>query len=85
MVALQIRDVPDGVRDTLAEQARRRGQSLQLFLLDLVETEARRFHNGVVLVRLSKRSDGSRAGPGETAAALADARRQRDAVQGPNG
>ncbi|WP_222932832.1 FitA-like ribbon-helix-helix domain-containing protein [Nocardia yunnanensis] len=44
-MALQIRDVPDEVRDTLAEQAARRGQSLQAFLLGLVEREARLVHN----------------------------------------
>jgi len=82
---MQIRDVPDGVRDTLAEQARRRGQSLQAYLLDLVETEARRSRNAAVLARLGQRSDGTRAGPGETAAELAVARRQRDAARGTTG
>jgi len=40
-VALQIRDVPDDIRDTLAAQASSRGQSLQAFLLGLVTQEAR--------------------------------------------
>lgn len=40
-VALQIRDVPDEVRDLLAEQAHRRGQSMQAYLLDVVTREAR--------------------------------------------
>lgn len=40
-VALQIRDVPDDIRDLLAEQARSRGQSLQAYLLDVVTREAR--------------------------------------------
>lgn len=41
MVALQIRDVPEEVRDVLAVSARDRGQSLQAYLLDLVTREAR--------------------------------------------
>jgi len=40
-VALQIRDVPDDIRDLLAEQARTRGQSMQAYLLALVTREAR--------------------------------------------
>ena len=44
-VALQIRDVPDDVRDALTEEARRRGQSVQAYLLDLVQREARTLHN----------------------------------------
>ncbi len=40
-VALQIRDVPDEVRDLLAEQARRDDQSVQTYLRRLVEREAR--------------------------------------------
>ncbi|RNL63110.1 hypothetical protein EFK50_15475 [Nocardioides marmoriginsengisoli] len=39
-VALQIRDVPDDIRDLLAEQARTRGQSMQAYLLDVVVREA---------------------------------------------
>lgn len=40
-VALQIRDVPEEVRDALAEAAAARGQSMQVYLLDLVSGEAR--------------------------------------------
>jgi hypothetical protein len=60
MVALQIRDVPIEVRDVLVAQAQARGQSLQAFLLALVEREARRMHNIDVLLRFDRRSDGSR-------------------------
>jgi len=45
MVALQIRDVPDSVRDLLAEEAKRRDQSLQAFLLDMLEREAASMSN----------------------------------------
>jgi len=40
-VALQIRDVPESVRDALASQAADRGQSMQALLLNLVTLEAR--------------------------------------------
>jgi plasmid stability protein len=79
MVALQIRDVPDEVRDTLAERARERGQSLQAFLLGLVEAEARRARNASLLAQFSGLSDGSRVAPGETAAELEQIRGARDA------
>ena len=79
MVALQIRDVPDEVRDTLAELARVRGQSLQAFLLSIVVNEARRSANAALLARFSERSDGSRLTPAEIVAALEEARSERDA------
>lgn len=40
MVAIQVRDVPDAVRDALSAEAERRGQSLQLFLTDVLAQEA---------------------------------------------
>ncbi|MFL6076948.1 MAG: FitA-like ribbon-helix-helix domain-containing protein [Mycobacteriales bacterium] len=74
MVALQIRDVPDEVRDALAADARAHGQSLQAYLLALIETQARRARNVAVLNRFADRSDGSRVLPGETAAELVEER-----------
>jgi hypothetical protein len=41
-VALQIRDVPEEVRDTIARRAAEKGQSMQAYLLDLVSQDARR-------------------------------------------
>ena len=41
-VALQIRDVPDEVRDALARRAAEKGQSMQAYLLTLVSADARR-------------------------------------------
>jgi hypothetical protein len=38
MVAIQVRDVPESVRDDLVRAARERGQSLQAFLADVLET-----------------------------------------------
>ena len=40
-VALQIRDVPDEVRDVIAQRASQRGQSMQAYLLDLLQREVR--------------------------------------------
>jgi hypothetical protein len=40
MVAIQVRGVSDETRRILAEEAERRGQSLQLFLADVLEREA---------------------------------------------
>ena len=78
MVALQIRDVPDEVRDALAERARSQGQSLQAFLLAVLQEEARRSRNLALLQRFADRSDGSRHQVGEAVAALSHAREERD-------
>lgn len=40
MTHLQIRDVPNDVRDILAQRARERGQSLNMYLRELVLREA---------------------------------------------
>ena len=40
MVALQIRHVPDTIRDALVDEARRRQHSLQVYLLDVLAHEA---------------------------------------------
>lgn len=52
-VALQIRDVPEDVRDVIASRAAERGQSMQTYLLELVRREARVVAN----VDLIRRSD----------------------------
>jgi plasmid stability protein len=77
MVALQIRDVPDDVRDVLAEQAAARGQSLQAFLLGLVEDEARRSGNGQLLRRFAGRVDGSTLTAGQAARLMDESRDRR--------
>lgn len=78
MPALQIRDVPDEVRDTLAERARANGQSLQVFLLALVQDEARRSNNRALLDRFADRSDGSQVAPEDAVGAIERARAERD-------
>jgi len=77
MVALQIRDVPEEIRDALVEQAKARGQSLQAYLLALVEAQARRMQNVAVLDRFAGRSDGTWSAPGQTADELAEQREER--------
>ena len=82
MVALQIRDVPENVRLTLAERARARGQSLQAFLLSLVEDEAQRAANLALLDRFVGREDGSRLCVGGATEALDTARAEREVAGG---
>lgn len=78
MVALQIRDVPEEVRDRLADAAKSRGQSLQAYLLALVTDEARRARNIAILERMAQRDDGSRLTATESAAARHRERKERD-------
>lgn len=80
MVALQIRDVPEDVRRTLAERAASRGQSLQAFLLTLVTDEARRSANLELLRRFDARRDGSRLSTTQVVEAVDRARAERDDV-----
>ncbi len=80
MVALQIRDVPDDIRRTLAERAAARGQSLQSYLLTLVTEEARRSANLALLERFAARRDGSQLSSGQVTEALDQARAGRESV-----
>ncbi len=78
MVALQIHDVPEEVRRTLAERAHSRGQSLQAFLLGVVTDEARRSANLALLGRFDGRHDGNRLATFNAVEALDEARAERD-------
>ncbi|OMH24729.1 hypothetical protein BKD30_07625 [Tersicoccus phoenicis] len=49
MTHLQIRDVPDDVRVVLAERARERGQSLNMYLREVVVREASFAANRVLI------------------------------------
>ena len=53
---LQIRNVPDDVRRTLKARAAARGQSLNAYLLDLVDREVERPTVDEVLERSARRS-----------------------------
>jgi hypothetical protein len=82
MVALQIRDVPEELRDRLSELARQRGQSLQAYLFDVVSDEARRQDNLAVLDRLGHGAYGTRLSSADIDGALRAARAERDAELG---
>jgi len=77
MVALQIRDVPDEVRDILADRAQQLGQSLQAYLLSLVTDEAQRANNLALLEAFEDRVDGSSGDMGEAVAEIEAARDER--------
>ena len=80
MVALQIREVPDDIRQTLADRAAARGQSLQSFLLSLVTAEARRSTNLALLQRFDGRHDGSQLSTMQVREDLDQAQDGREAV-----
>lgn len=61
-VALQIRDVPEDVRDALAARAEQSGESLQRFLLRLVTREAAHQHNLAILGGLQLAEGGLASG-----------------------
>jgi plasmid stability protein len=71
MVAVTIRDVPDGVRDELAARAARGGQSLQEYLRTLLVNVAEKPTVGEVLARARARVEatGVRLDPAATIAA----------------
>ncbi|TDP42197.1 hypothetical protein [Nocardia ignorata] len=84
MVALQIRDVPEPLRDQLVALARQRGQSLQAFLFDLVRDEARRQDNIAVLKQFSPGNWDVAFAAQDVIVALDDERSERDsALDGP--
>jgi hypothetical protein len=82
MVALQIRDVPEELRDRLSELAAQRGQSLQAYLFDVINDEARRADNLAALDRFGRGVYGTRLSLGDVQDALRSARVERDAELG---
>jgi antitoxin FitA len=77
MVAIQIRDVSQASRDALAAEAEQRGQSLQVFLHDLLEREAAAARNVAWVREMAKRPRVVKTGP--TTRELIDAgHRERD-------
>lgn len=82
MVALQIRDVPEDLRDRLAELARQRGQSLQAYLFDVLSDEARRQDNLAVIDRFGNGRYGSRLSLADINGALRAGRAERDSELG---
>lgn len=82
MVALQIRDVPEAVRDRLADMAAERGQSLQTYLFDLINDEVRRRDNLAVLEQFSAKRYGTRLAADDVVGALERGRTERDRTLG---
>jgi antitoxin FitA len=82
MVALQIRDVSEQVRDLLAREARARGQSLQAFLLEIIEREAGYVRNVELLNQFGGRAEGRGHDPAVAVRAVHEARNERDARLG---
>jgi plasmid stability protein len=75
MAYLQIRDIPDDVRDVLAQRARDRGQSLNSYLRDVVLREAS-FANNQALI------EGVVAGRGDSKFTTEDVLAARDTARG---
>lgn len=71
---LQIRGVPDDVRNALKARAAARGTSLNAYLLDLVERDAGQPTVAEVLARAARRAERATA---SSVDALADARAAR--------
>ena len=82
MVALQIRDVPEEVRDRLAAIAAERGQSLQTYLFDLINDEVRRRDNLAVIEQFSAKRYGTRLTTGDVVGTLEHSRSERDRTLG---
>lgn len=74
MVALQIRDIPESVRDVLAERARQQGQSLTMYLREVVLREARFADNVRLIDQIASRPRTSRVTPKDILAAQDAAR-----------
>ena len=72
---LQVRDVPDQTRRALKARAASRGQSLNSYLLDVIEREVARPTVAEVLDRAARRADRATASAVD---AVDAARRDRD-------
>lgn len=80
-MTLTIRDVPDDVREALTLDARERGQSLQAYLLDLLQREAGFRRNRDLIAEIRRNlalGGGAHLGPDDAAEAVRAARAERD-------
>jgi plasmid stability protein len=75
---VQIRNVPERVHKVLRRRAVEAGQSLQEYLLQLLEESAARPTVKEVLDRVRQRGGGTRLGPGESARMIREIREERD-------
>lgn len=78
MVNIQVRDVPEELRDTLATAARERGQSMQAYLMTLLEEAGRRTRSVAMLKRLDSMGGGYTGSESDAAAEIAEMRAERD-------
>ncbi|MFF5423793.1 MULTISPECIES: hypothetical protein [unclassified Streptomyces] len=85
MVALQVRDVPEEMRDRLSAIAGERGQSLQAYLFDVLADEVRRRDNLAVLQRFTAGRYGTRLDTADVLDSLRSGRSERDEVLGAPG
>lgn len=80
MTAITIRDVPEKVRQTLADEAAERGQSLQSFLLGLLTQRADFSYNRQLLIEVeadfAKHGGGLKDDSPDPAEMIRQARRQ---------
>jgi len=81
MPALQVRDVPEDVREALVARARAQGVSLQGLLLELLTVEARRARNVEILRRSAERATLTMVTGEDVDLALDEARARRDDPQ----
>lgn len=77
MAYLQIRDVPDEIRDVLAQRAKDRGQSLNSYLRDVVLREASFANNQALIEEVIARRGGSKFTADDVLAARDTARGER--------
>ncbi len=78
---LQIRDVPEESRRGLKARAAARGQSLNAFLLDIIERETARPTVAEVLDRAAQRAERASASATDVIAAARGERDERDENQ----
>lgn len=78
MVAIQVRDVPADVREALAREARSRGESLQAYLLEVLEREARAARNRATLSTWSPIKGTATTGQAHEAPSVAALRVERE-------
>ena len=85
MAVLTIRDVADHVKDALAREARDRGQSLQAYLLGVLNQQAAYVRNRQLLEEIERDLDaggGAGADAPDAAELLARARSEREPGSG---
>ncbi|HKS43619.1 MAG TPA: hypothetical protein VJT49_00625 [Amycolatopsis sp.] len=88
MAVLTIRDVPDHVKDALTAEAKKNGQSLQAFLLAVLERQANFSRNRQLLAEVERdlaRGGGAEADAPDAAEVLRQARNERDGGGHPRG